>query len=443
MPRHLAFAPRRQFLKTALQAGAALAVPYVVPGAVLGKDGAVPPSEQIVMAGLGIGGRGSYDIGCFMREPDVRFVACCDVRADRRQRHQAEDRRQVRHGQIAPNIATSARCWPGPTSTPCSSPPARTGTPCFRSTRPRPARTCIARSPAARPSPKAWPWPTPSAARPGCSRAACSGATCRTSSLRPSWPGRGSSASCRPCTPIRAGWHRHQRLAAAAARAAQGRGRLGHVPRPRGLAALQLRLLNSGFEKGGGMVGGGCLEWGSHCIDMCQWANQRRRHGPRRILPAGKRPGHGPLCQRREAGRAQRRLAPAGLLPRAVSKATTGWVETGDSGKLALSSPALLRRQNSRRDRRLPGHLPHPRFPQLREVAGPAAGQRPGGLPVAHRLPRREHRHLPEPQAQVRSARRTSSSATNRPTGSAAKPSASRGRCEEAGSGIDGKRGLH
>ena len=26
------------------------------------------------------------------------------------------------------------------------------------------------------------------------------------------------------------------------------------------------------FEKGGGLVGGGVLEWGSHCVDLCQWA---------------------------------------------------------------------------------------------------------------------------------------------------------------------------
>ena len=75
---------RRQFLTATLKAGALLAGPIVLPGFVLGKDRAVPPSEQIVMGGIGIGGRGSYDIGCFMQEPDVRIVACCDVRADRR-----------------------------------------------------------------------------------------------------------------------------------------------------------------------------------------------------------------------------------------------------------------------------------------------------------------------------------------------------------------------
>ena len=44
-------------------------------------------------------------------------------------------------------------------------------------------------------------------------------------------------------------------------------------------------LLNSGFEKGGGMVGGGCLEWGSHCIDLCQWANSADDTAPVEYFP--------------------------------------------------------------------------------------------------------------------------------------------------------------
>ena len=75
---------RRRFLKTAMQAGALLAVPYVIPGTVLGKDGGVAPSERIVLGGIGIGGRGGYDLGCFLHEPDVQFVAVCDVKANRR-----------------------------------------------------------------------------------------------------------------------------------------------------------------------------------------------------------------------------------------------------------------------------------------------------------------------------------------------------------------------
>jgi hypothetical protein len=46
---------RRQFLKSAVGVGAAILIPQVIPGTVLGKDGGVAPSERIVMAGLGIG----------------------------------------------------------------------------------------------------------------------------------------------------------------------------------------------------------------------------------------------------------------------------------------------------------------------------------------------------------------------------------------------------
>jgi len=76
---------RRQFLKTAIQAGTMFAMPQVIAGAVLGKDGAVAPSERIVLGGIGIGNRGTYDLGCFLPEADVQFVAVCDVKAARRQ----------------------------------------------------------------------------------------------------------------------------------------------------------------------------------------------------------------------------------------------------------------------------------------------------------------------------------------------------------------------
>ncbi|MGD0898093.1 MAG: hypothetical protein ABR915_09685 [Thermoguttaceae bacterium] len=76
--------PRRRFLKTAIRAGALVAVPQVIPGAALGKDGAVLPADKIIVGGIGIGGQGSSDLGCFLQEPDVQVVATCDVRAERR-----------------------------------------------------------------------------------------------------------------------------------------------------------------------------------------------------------------------------------------------------------------------------------------------------------------------------------------------------------------------
>jgi predicted dehydrogenase len=73
---------RRRFLATA---ASALAAPYLVPASALGRDGAMAPSERIVLGAIGQGPRGNYDLGCLIAEKDVQFVAVCDVRADRRQ----------------------------------------------------------------------------------------------------------------------------------------------------------------------------------------------------------------------------------------------------------------------------------------------------------------------------------------------------------------------
>src|ERR1700680_3097127 len=75
---------RRRFLKTALSAGAAVMAPQIIPSSALGRDGAVAPSERIVVGGIGIGNRGTYDLGCFLEQKDVQFVAVCDVKAARR-----------------------------------------------------------------------------------------------------------------------------------------------------------------------------------------------------------------------------------------------------------------------------------------------------------------------------------------------------------------------
>lgn len=76
---------RRQFLKRTALASAAVAAPMIIPGSVLGKNGAVPPSERIVMAGLGLGGRGSGDLQWMLPEKDVQFVAICDAKKSQRE----------------------------------------------------------------------------------------------------------------------------------------------------------------------------------------------------------------------------------------------------------------------------------------------------------------------------------------------------------------------
>ena len=73
---------RRRFLAAA---GSAVGLPYLVPAAALGRDGAVAPSERIVLGGIGIGRRGSHDLRVMLGEKDVQFVAACDVWKERRE----------------------------------------------------------------------------------------------------------------------------------------------------------------------------------------------------------------------------------------------------------------------------------------------------------------------------------------------------------------------
>jgi predicted dehydrogenase len=76
---------RRRFLKRGALAASAVALPYYIPASALGRSGAVAPSERIVMGGIGIGGRGSYDLGAMLNERDVQWVAVCDVVKSKRQ----------------------------------------------------------------------------------------------------------------------------------------------------------------------------------------------------------------------------------------------------------------------------------------------------------------------------------------------------------------------
>ena len=77
--------PRRRFLKSAAaSAGAAAMAPMIIPSSALGRDGAVAPSERVIVGGIGIGRRGGYDLGCFLQQKDVQFVAVADIKQKRR-----------------------------------------------------------------------------------------------------------------------------------------------------------------------------------------------------------------------------------------------------------------------------------------------------------------------------------------------------------------------
>ena len=74
---------RRRFLRACGAAGT-LAIPMIVPASALGRNGVVAPSERIHLGGIGIRHRGGYVLGFMLQQPDVRFMAVADVRADQR-----------------------------------------------------------------------------------------------------------------------------------------------------------------------------------------------------------------------------------------------------------------------------------------------------------------------------------------------------------------------
>ncbi len=79
---------RRDFLRQTAVTVGAVAFPYVVRSSALGKAGAVPPSDRIVMGGIGLGGQGQRNMRNFLTHSDVQWVAVCD--ADTGRRNQAK-----------------------------------------------------------------------------------------------------------------------------------------------------------------------------------------------------------------------------------------------------------------------------------------------------------------------------------------------------------------
>lgn len=80
---------RRSFLKTLAVAGTVVASPTLIPGHVLGLDGEISPSEKIVIGGIGIGTRGGDDLRVLLREKTAKFIAIANI--TRTRRHQVKE----------------------------------------------------------------------------------------------------------------------------------------------------------------------------------------------------------------------------------------------------------------------------------------------------------------------------------------------------------------
>lgn len=78
---------RREFLKTAALTGTMVSAPSVMAGKVLGLDGNTAPSEKIIFGTIGVRSRGWGDLQCFLRHENIQYVANCDIRRDQRERN--------------------------------------------------------------------------------------------------------------------------------------------------------------------------------------------------------------------------------------------------------------------------------------------------------------------------------------------------------------------
>jgi hypothetical protein len=333
---------RRLSRRRLLAAGSAAAIaPVVIPGSALGLDGVAAPSERIIVGGIGIGRRGTYDLGCFLEQADVRFAAVCDVKEARRTaiKKMADDQygddRCTTHRDYrelldlkdldAVLIATGPN-WHGTMTAEA----ARAGKDIYCE---KPCTKNIAQSLTLRDIIRR------------------TGRVFQAGTQRRNLPH--FAFACELARTGRLGKMKRLYAHPAGMKAATS-GWLPEEPVPDpnvvdwdlylGPAAwrpFNARLLDGfNFEKGGGLVGGGVLEWGSHCVDLCQWAVNDRpppvAYDPPRDGQLVARYDDGVELVFREQG-----WIPLGSCP-VRFEGETGWVETGDSGKFVLSSPALL-----------------------------------------------------------------------------------------------------
>ena len=329
---------RRRFLKAGIAAAAA---PMIVPGSALGLDGAVPPSERVVVGGIGIGNRGTYVLGCFLEQPDVQFTAVCDVKEARRlavkkladERYSNSDcamfgdfRELLDRPNIDAVLIATGPNWHALATTIA----AKAGKdiycekPCTKNI----AQSLILRDTIQRTG-RVFQVGTQRRNLPHFAFACELARTGRLGTLKRLY------AHPAGMTAMTSGWLPPEQ------EPEKSKVDWDMYLGPAAWRPFNAKLLDGfNFEKGGGLVGGGVLEWGSHCVDLCQWAVDDCPP-PVEYNP----PVDGQIVTRYASGVElvfrEKDWLPLGSCP-VRFEGTEGWVEAGDSGKLVLSSPSLL-----------------------------------------------------------------------------------------------------
>jgi len=320
--------------------------PTFVSAKALGRDGAVAANDRIIVGGIGLGNRGTYVLGCFLPEPDVQFVAIADAKANRRAA--IKNIVDTKYGNTACATYTDFRelldradidavlIATGPNwHASASMVAALAGKDVYCE---KPSTRNIAQSlllaETFRRTARVFQAGTQRRSLPHFAFAVELARTGKLGKLtavhaHPSpWDNSVKTSGWLPAQPQPAeaeiDWDLY----------------LG----PAAWRPYHPEIANRGgeFEKGGGMVGGGVLEWGSHCVDLCQWAANADHTAPVEYHPRtpDKRSTAVYACGAKLVIREDGWL-PLGSCP-VRFEGETGWVEAGDSGRLVVSSPALL-----------------------------------------------------------------------------------------------------
>ncbi len=336
---------RRAFLRGVAVAGLASATPALIPGSALGLDGEVAPSERVNMGAIGIGARGGHDLGIFLSRKDVRFRAICDIRRERREavKNQADKTYNdnecamykdmedllIRDDIDAVLIATGDR-W----HTMASITAAKYGKDVYCE---KPLSLTIQESRALAVAVERYGIVYQAGTQRRnignfmlAAEIAASGKLGKLTEVHANtlWPATDQD------------WY-----------PAEPEPDVNEVDWDRWLGPCPWRPYNSAYVRGDwrgkfDFHGGGILEWGSHTVDLCQWAAQKDHTAPVRYEPQFNADGSiaGHIWAYYDDGlklvmRSDGWLGLGTCSARYVGE--EGWVETGDSGRMAVSNDKL------------------------------------------------------------------------------------------------------
>ena len=352
MPEKTSAFTRRRFLKTAAGATALAAVPQVIPSAALGKDGTVAASERIVLGAIGIGGRGTGDLRCFMGNPDVQFVAICDIRKIRREavkqmadtnygNSDCDTYRNMHEILARPDIDAMLIATGDRWHTMASITTAKAGKDMYCE---KPCSMTIQESRALSDTMRKYG----RIYQAGTQRRSIGNFIFAADLVASGKLGKLHTVHANTLNPRTShDW-----------RPAEEQPPADEVDWNMWLGPCPWRPYNSAYVRGGwrgffDFHGGGILEWGAHTNDLCQWAAQKDHTTPVEYVPEGT----GLKCKYADGLKlVMRDTGWMGLGTCSVRyEGEEGWIETGDSGRMAMFPESL---RTTRTEFRRPGTDP-------------------------------------------------------------------------------------